>query len=118
MSLPLLEGTLIHTLGQLALAKAPNEAVGLIVRGDQVVELTNGSDHPEDSFSVGVDDITLQLDRLGLILTQDEWHEVILWHSHPGGGIGPSRVDMRNRVPAWAHLVITLTPDEVIPTWY
>lgn len=46
------------------------------------------------------------------------WPEVIFWHTHPGGGIGPSRVDMQNKPPSGYNLVIALTEDGPVPTFY
>lgn len=109
---------MIHTLSSLVRASSPNEAVGLIVRDHIVLELTNASDQPESSFAVGVDDIIKAVDEANLSMTEADWEGIILWHSHPGGGIGPSRVDMRNRVPRWSHLVLTIDGDDIIPTWY
>jgi proteasome lid subunit RPN8/RPN11 len=44
--------------------------------------------------------------------------ELTLWHSHPNGGVGPSRIDMQQRLPHFEHLVVTLDSGRVLFTWY
>jgi len=48
----------------------------------------------------------------------DDPQDVTLWHSHPSGGVGPSRIDMQQKIPMANHLVLALVEGEVIPTWY
>lgn len=50
--------------------------------------------------------------------TDYEWEDLTVWHTHPGGNIGPSRMDMKNRIPEMGNLVITIVNGEVIPTWF
>lgn len=48
-----------------------------------------------------------------------DWGKITIWHTHPGGGIGPSRADMRGRIKQMGNLVITITPElDGIPTWF
>ncbi len=94
------------------LSQSPREAVGLILSDDRVVELTNYSDNADTHFEVHKSDI--------LVALKDELDSsaVIFWHSHPGGGIGPSRTDMRQKIAFQYHLVLTLIDGEIVPTWY
>lgn len=88
--------------------------MGLLLPDETVVELQNQSINPEDTFS---------LDRQQLIdalagVEEESLRYCCLWHSHPSGGIGPSRTDMQQKTPFEYHLVLTLVEDEITLTWY
>lgn len=107
-----IEGLVEQELHRLCLLRAPHEAVGLIIGDRQVVELTNWSKSPNDSFEIHKADIVTAL-------TQDfDITTLTIWHSHPSGGVGPSRIDMQQKVPNVAHLVITLVDGELVYSWY
>jgi len=105
-----IEGNLKLKLLRLAVRAAPNEAVGLILNDRSVVELTNL--RTEGNFEVSRDEVRLALEGEANI------DQVTLWHSHPNGGVGPSRADVQNKSPIPYHLVISLVNGEIIPTWY
>lgn len=112
--------TLLKTLESIAHRVAPREAVGLLV-GDpltKVIELPNRSLSPSDSFMVTGGDIKIALENGGFDIHSLDWSIVTLWHTHPSGGVGPSRVDLRNKLPELNHLVVSITDDGIIPTWY
>lgn len=94
--------------------RAPNEACGLLLvnphRGRSVVELPNRSLQPLDSYLFYGSDAHLEL----------EGYEAgfVIWHTHPGGNIGPSRDDMRTRHPQFWYLVVALTDSGPIPTFF
>lgn len=116
MDLPLIEGHLRQSLLRRSLISLPREAVGIIYKG-QVYSLNNASPNPENSFEV----LLPQFKRLVLMLEvpRDQIdEEVILWHSHPKGGVGPSREDMKNRTPLRHHLVVSVVDGDIVPTWY
>ena len=106
------------TLTQLVKLRTPIEAVGLILPDDTVVELANRSDHPRDSFKLFGEDIIFVLQEYKFALTQETIEQTTLWHSHPSGGMGPSTTDLKQKAPGLSHLVLTLSGDEVVPTWY
>jgi proteasome lid subunit RPN8/RPN11 len=118
MTLPVLTDRLMEVLGALAKRTAPRENVGLILPDGRILELPNRSLNPVNGFVVSGGDVRLALEMNGIVATKNEWSATTLWHTHPGGGVGPSRVDMQNKLPEMNHLVITLTDDEVIPSWY
>ena len=92
--------------------RAPLEAVGLILDGIRVVELPNKSPTPKNSFEVHKSDIIKVLEK------EEDLPEIIFWHSHPSGVIGPSKTDMRQKNNFMEYLVITITPDGLIYTRY
>lgn len=99
-----------------ALQAAPNEAVGIIA-GGLVYSLTNTSESPRDSFAVDMQELKEIILALGIPLNWID-ESVALWHTHPAGGVGPSRFDMRNRTPLKHHLVVSLVDGDIVPTWY
>lgn len=103
----------IKMLGELS---HPNETGGLIIPGEDlpprnwVVEMPNISDSPTDTCLFDLADLEERYrDRLAGV---EDPSCVWLWHTHPGGNIGPSRMDMRNKVPRVHYLVVSL-PDGV-----
>jgi len=93
--------------------------VGLILWDDRVIELPNRSMDARKGFVLFPADVKLALEGLKIDWGQVDWATITLWHSHPSGGVGPSRIDMKNKLPQLNHLVVTLTEDrQVIPTWY
>jgi len=97
---------------KVVLLRAPNEAAGVILKDGTVVELQNLSDHPEDSFLLD------RAELVKLLQFENEPEEVTLWHSHPSGGVGPSRIDMQQKTPLKYHLVLSLVEGDITPTWY
>ena len=57
---------------------------------------------------------------LQFVQSEDDWSTLTVWHTHPAGGVGPSRRDMKNRIPQMGNLVIALniTTRTIIPTWF
>lgn len=112
----LIEGQLRRRLEMLAKDAYPNEAVGLLFPDERIVSLTNIAEDPHSNFSVAKEELVKALQYA----EENDWHidEVVLWHSHPSGGVGPSRVDFQQRTPLKHHLVVTLTDEDFIPTWY
>lgn len=107
----IIEGKLEQDLLRIVRDRAPYEAVGLII-GEQVIELKNHSESPTNSFVLRKVDL---LDALDEVL---DTSAVILWHSHPNGGIGPSKVDLQQKTPFNHHLVVSLVDDALVATWY
>ena len=110
--------TMLEGIVQIGNMRQPCEAVGIIVHRTAIVELPNRSLTSHTSFVLDVNDIPLQLQLLDIDMTADDWTRIVVWHTHPNGFIGPSKVDLRNKVPGVTHLVIALTEDKPIPTFY
>ena len=114
--LPLIEGGLKLSLLEIVREHAPHESVGIIY-DDIVYELRNDHDFPDSNFSVNKQELRRLTEDLG-IAVEDILEQVFLWHSHPNGGVGPSRFDMTNKTPLKHHLVVALVEDDIVPTWY
>ena len=111
-TLQLVEGRLEAELKELMLKRAPLEAVGLILSTGLVVELKNYSTTPEKTYEVRRSDIMVALEG------EVDQTQVVFWHSHPGGGIGPSRIDLQNKTPFHSHLVVSLVDGDMVSSWY
>lgn len=109
-----LDGRIGDELRRICLLAAPNEAAGVIM-GTRVVELENHAEDPTTAFQIHKDDL---VKKLGMKPPGLGVEEIIIWHSHPGGGIGPSRIDLQNKTGFKYHLVLTLLDGEMVPTWY
>lgn len=106
------EGEAHDRLKQIIFQAAPKEAVGLFTGDGRVIMLTNHSSHPEDHFEVHKGELLEHLSgELNL-------QELVFWHSHPGGGIGPSRTDMKQKIPFIQHLVVSIVDDDLVYTYY
>lgn len=109
------EGGTHDRLKQVILRKRPEEAVGLIASDGRVIELTNTSSQPESNFEI------TKLELLEVLSSESNTGDVgqmIFWHSHPGGGIGPSRTDMQQKMPYLQHLVVSIVDDDLVYTFY
>ncbi len=116
MDLPLIEGRIKRSLLEIIRERAPHEAVGIIYN-DLVYELGNHSATPESAFEFHRRDLRSLIEALNIPLERVN-SEVVLWHSHPNGGVGPSRIDMQHKTPLDHHLVVSITGDDIVATWY
>lgn len=107
-----LEGRVEKELLRLTRLRAPLEAVGLIRSDGKVIELTNHSSTPEDHFEVKRKEVIEALSG------EMDTMSVTFWHSHPAGGVGPSRTDMKQKSPFAHHLVVSLVDQEIVSSWY
>lgn len=101
-----------RSLQELITARLPNEAAGVILEDDQVIELRNLAPNPVNTFEISKQELREALAHV------EDLSQVTLWHSHPGGGIGPSRIDIQQKTAFHNHLVITVVVDELVYTWY
>lgn len=117
-----LSDRLIAELERIGKDRLPNEACGIIIptpwRGRQIFEMPNRSMHPRDSFQFTTDDLYIELKGWVEATDHDVWNDIVIWHTHPAGGVGPSRQDMRSKIPKVGHLVVALTENGAVPTWY
>lgn len=115
---PLIMGRLKRDLLYHTLEHAPNEVGGLIIDGKHVVVIPNRAEDRTDRFEFMRSDMIKAAGSLGIEAGLGLFERMILWHSHPAGGVGPSRVDMQQRLPLEHHLVVALVDGDIVPTWY
>jgi proteasome lid subunit RPN8/RPN11 len=97
---------------ELGMAKIPNEACGVVVPNlDQpaeawVHELRNLSEDPLNSYAIDTNTIR------HLLYDMQTWADVLIWHTHPSGHVGPSKRDWEGRVEGLRYLVVALPKGE------
>lgn len=106
------EGLVHDQLKAIVLRNQPREAVGLLADDGRIIELTNHSSEPEKNFEV------TRIELLEVLSSEPHLKNLIFWHSHPGGGIGPSRTDMQQKMPHFIHLVISIVDNDLVYTFY
>lgn len=93
----LLLPSLIDQIVDLGRKDKDKEVCGVITPTGEIIELPNRASDPSDAYEIHREDIA------------PYWnYDIIVWHTHPSGFIGPSREDMKNRVPGLDYLVVTL----------
>lgn len=118
MKTQVLEERLLLDIAEIGVDRQPNEACGIILptlhKGKRVWELPNRSLRPHDSFEMHGSDIAI------VVADWDgPYEEIVIWHTHPGGNVGPSRADMANRVTQLPNLVVTITEEGApLATWF
>lgn len=110
----IVDDVLLAALREVVKSEAPREAVGLLTADRRIIMLPNRASDPGKNFAVHKEDILSALRREEI----EDVADLTLWHSHPNGGVGPSRVDIQQRLPFFNHLVVTLVPDDIVLTWY
>lgn len=106
------EGKAHDAISQVVFSEKPREAVGLLTSDGRVIQLTNRSSEPESNFEI------TKADLLEALSSESNLTGLIFWHSHPGGGIGPSRTDMQQKIPHLQHLVVSVLEDDLVYTFY
>lgn len=97
----------------LGIEGAPLEVCGIVVRemvSFRVIQLTNRADDPMSSYVI--DSATLRQ----LALKPECWGNVAVWHTHPGGEVGPSSRDLSTKVQGVKYLVVTIPTGEAV--WF
>lgn len=105
--------TALQRILDLGIEGAPHEVCGIIVReweGFRIVQLHNRADDPTDSYRI--DSATLRT----LALKPETWKHVAVWHTHPGGRVGPSPGDLATKIPEVKYLVVTVPTGEAV--WF
>lgn len=122
MTAILLQDQALQEIFELGLRRVPSEACGFLLpkpyHDSWIVEMPNRSMHPHNSFEFNASDVRIALGNWLNEATVEEAEEVTLWHTHPSGGIGPSRIDMHNKIEGAHHLVVTITEEGPVPSWY
>lgn len=97
---------------EVGMETAPDEACGILVREGEkqfrIVQLNNRAPDPRRAYAIDV--ATLRQ----ISFKPELWSHVRVWHTHPGGMVGPSPGDLENKVPGVKYLVITIPTGEVV----
>lgn len=128
----------VEVISTIGLIRAPREACGLLLPTPMPTPLPTATNLVE-SRVVELPNLTDELDTqsctmsgsdmVGAIQGWYDYHnlklaeqkiEVIIWHTHPRGNVGPSRADLatRNDHPDLRCLVVALTSEGPVPTIY
>jgi proteasome lid subunit RPN8/RPN11 len=96
-------------LGQ---AAEPLEACGIITPDGAVVRVPNVSPEPHRHYQLEaaglVNAMREYTERANVELSELERGHFIIWHTHPNGEVGPSKVDMRQKVAGFRYLVVAM----------
>lgn len=113
-----LEPSVVEEIAKVGRERAPVEACGILLptpfKGKRVWEMPNRSMEGNNTF---------ELHGADIVITLDEWDgdfkQVAIWHTHPDGGVGPSRADLQTRLSQVGNLVVTLLDgNKAKATWY
>lgn len=112
---------ILQEIFEIGLRRHPIEACGMLLpvdyKGSQVVELPNRSLEASSSYVIWSDDVEVALGEWAHQVDATTRDAVSVWHTHPSGLVGPSRRDMRSRLPGISYLVVALG-ERPIPTWF
>jgi proteasome lid subunit RPN8/RPN11 len=99
---------------EIGMLRTPKEACGVVVpdldrpANDWVVETTNWSTSPESSYEIDTSIIKQ------LVKDPECWSDVLVWHTHPSGMVGPSKGDMEHKAAGLRYLVVSLPRGEAV----
>lgn len=111
----LLADDLLSDIVRLGEAALPYEACGVICQG-VVISVPNRAPDPTRSYLIQANEITEAVTAACGPLTHDMVDDLIIWHTHPSGLVGPSREDMTHRLENYRYLVVAMPSG--IPTWF
>lgn len=121
-----LEVEMVQEIARIGRLRAPSEACGILlpypVRGRYIWEMPNRSDTPHDSFIMNGEDIVMTLEQTFYPnpVPDDIVEQLIAWHTHPQGNVGPSAFDLQSKPPKLKCLVVSLgqNGEPNLPTRY
>jgi len=116
-----LSETIVDDIYSIGLMRYPIEACGMLLpeplNGSQVIELPNRSLDGQSAYVIWPDDVEVALGEWAHSVDRIARESVSVWHTHPSGLIGPSRLDMRRRIKGVSYLVVAMQQPPV-PTWF
>lgn len=120
-----LEDRMVQEIARIGRRRAPAEACGLIlphpVNRRQVIELPNRAVDTDHEFTLWGEDIAFIVEELieHHPIDAQFLRETVIWHTHPGGNLGPSKFDRDHRPEEFQSLVVTLFEDGTAKgTWF
>lgn len=115
---PELTDMLVDEIGRIGKLRSPAEACGMLLealddRPMRAIELPNRSLAPNGEYELRGEDMRVALE------SYPDYRPVALWHTHPGGTLGPSQADLANVIEGVPMLIVTLLADgRVVPEWF
>lgn len=92
--------------------RQPREACGVILPPDRVFELPNVARNPRLAYKVDNEDLIQLIAERFLAGDELSREDLIIWHTHPSGHIGPSQGDMESKAEGFRYLVVALPGGE------
>lgn len=121
MKTAILQRSDLEEIARIGRERAPAEACGVLLptpyHSSRVWEMPNRAKKFLESFELHTDDIMVGLGEW-VQHNRDYWDDLVIWHTHPGGAVGPSSIDLENRLDTVANLVVALTEEGPKPTWF
>jgi len=114
MKVPFSTDVIVPRIIELGMARLPFEACGVVVpdlevpASEWVHELANRSPDPLNNYMLDPKTVA------GLLVDPEVWDDVLIWHTHPSGFVGPSQNDMRQRDPRLKYIVVALPRGEAV----
>ena len=124
MKMPIiLTPDMLVEIGRIGELRKPNEACGVLLpipmRNRVVWEVPNRAEDGTDKFEMHSDDVVIMLEEWAADNAQYAvWENIVLWHTHPSGSIGPSKADLENKIEKCGNLVVSLTDSGPVATWF
>lgn len=123
LSVPRLDREALHLITRIGRSRAPAEACGLLLidpssPDQRVIELANRAMDSTRRYEFTSDDVIIALENNGV--APDTYSgDLVVWHTHPGGSIGPSMEDMQQKIDGVHFLVVALLSDDTeIIDWF
>lgn len=113
----------VDEIVRLGTLRSPSEACGLLLTradgGVRIAEVPNRAAEPYHDVLMSNEDLTEAL--RGMVGDPGRYpgnltRELVVWHTHPGGLVGPSKVDMefRRKLGDTRCLVVTIPSGEAV----
>ncbi len=106
----------IETILAIGHERKPNEACGVVLPPyNQVLELPNMAKDSNKAYEIDNEDL--------VELLASQWldgdlpdsigrSDIVIWHTHPSGFIGPSKGDMEGKAEGFRYLVVSMPNGE------
>lgn len=113
----------IAQIVRLGTLRAPSEACGILLTradgGPRIAEVPNRATEPTANVFIDGEEFTETLRRIvgdPACYPGNLTRELVVWHTHPGGLVGPSKVDMefKRTLGNVRCLVVTLPNGEAV----
>lgn len=64
-----------------------------------------------DEYELHGNDILLELEHWFASVSQADRDNIVIWHTHPSGNVGPSRGDLTHKLDGLSYLVVSINPE-------